>query len=51
MKKTIGILGGLAMSMMFLTATAQEPTTPAPTPTTPPTNTWDAKKEPYSGFN
>ena len=34
------------MSMMFLTATAQEPTTPAPTPTTPPTNTWDAKKNP-----
>lgn len=43
MKKTFGILGGFALSMFFMTATAQEPTTPVPTT---PTNTWDAKKNP-----
>ncbi len=45
MKKTIGIVGGFALSLLFATIHAQEPTTP--TPTTPdPAQTWDAKKNP-----
>jgi len=44
MKKTIGILGGFALSMLFMTVNAQEPTTP--TTTTPSTTTWDYKKNP-----
>jgi hypothetical protein len=43
MKKTIGMMGGFALSMLFLTAAAQEPVT---TPTTTPTTVWDAKKNP-----
>ena len=43
MKKTIGILGGFALSMLFMTAGAQEPTTPVTTTTS---TTWDAKKNP-----
>ena len=43
MKKTIGILGGFALSMLFMTANAQEPTTPT---TTTPSTIWDAKKNP-----
>ena len=46
MKKTIGIVGGLALSMMFLSATAQEPTQPTTPPTTTPSTTWDYKKNP-----
>jgi hypothetical protein len=44
MKKTLGILGGVALSLFVATASAQEPTTP--TTPTPPVNTWDAKKNP-----
>jgi hypothetical protein len=44
MKKTLGIWGGVALSLLVATASAQEPTTPN-TPT-PPVNTWDAKKNP-----
>lgn len=43
MKKTIGILGGFALSLLFVTANAQEPTTPT---TTTPSTVWDAKKNP-----
>ncbi|HEX6191808.1 MAG TPA: hypothetical protein VFZ42_05560 [Chitinophagaceae bacterium] len=47
MKKTIGIVGSFALSMMFLSATAQEPTQPTTTPpTTTPSTTWDYKKNP-----
>ena len=46
MKKTIGIVGGFALSMMFLSATAQEPTQPTTPPTTTPSTTWDYKKNP-----
>ena len=45
MKKTIGMWGGLALSLFFVTASAQEPTTPTP-PTTTPSTYWDAKKNP-----
>lgn len=43
MKKTIGIWSGFALSLLFVTASAQEPTTPT---TTTPSTTWDAKKNP-----
>jgi hypothetical protein len=44
MKKTIGIWSGFVLSLFVVSANAQEPTQP-PT-TTPPANTWDAKKNP-----
>jgi hypothetical protein len=43
MKKTIGMMGGFALSMLFLSVSAQEPVNPPPT--TNPT-AWDAKKNP-----
>lgn len=45
MKKSIGIAGGVILSLFFVSASAQEPTTPPPT-TPSPATTWDAKKNP-----
>lgn len=51
MKKTILLMGGFALSLLFITASAQEPVTPDTTKTpvvttTSTTTVWDYKKNP-----